>query len=151
MTPALILKSTWLTLHFYERPTFSQGTVKGQLNVILLKSIIYPAFETFTVLLLYHFSLIHSGFDSERKSFLMFEHVFDVTCYCAFHKHANFEVQKPTDDWVLSLPSIILTELLGNKILLSQVQKGHGLWFAIGGFRRFVACDRNYDWGQQKT
>ena len=53
----------------------------------------------------------------------MFEHVFDVTCYCTFHKHANFEVQKPTDDWVLSLPSIILTELLGNKILLSRVQK----------------------------
>ena len=53
----------------------------------------------------------------------MLEHVFDVTCYCAFHKHANFEVQKPTDNWVLSLPSIILTELLGNKILLSQVQK----------------------------
>ena len=79
--------------------------------------------DQYTVLLLYHFSLIHSGFDSERKSFLMFEHVFDVTCYCAFHKHANFEVQKPTDDWVLSLPSIILTELLGNKILLSQVQK----------------------------
>ena len=34
MTPALILKSTWLTLHFYERPTFAQGTVKGKLNVI---------------------------------------------------------------------------------------------------------------------
>ena len=56
--------------------------------------------DQYTVLLLYHFSLIHSGFDSERKSFLMFEHVFDVTCYCAFHKHANFEVQKPTDDCV---------------------------------------------------
>ena len=30
----------------------------------------------YTVLLLYHFSPIHSGFDLERKSFLMFEHVF---------------------------------------------------------------------------
>ena len=34
--------------------------------------------------------------------------------------------------------------------------KGHGLWFVIGGFRsilcvsRFVACDHNYDWRQQK-
>ena len=24
----------------------------------------------------------------------------NVTDYCAFHKHANFEVQKPTDDCV---------------------------------------------------
>ena len=37
--------------------------------------------------------------------------------------------------------------------------KGHGLWCVIGGFRsllcvsvsRFVACDHNYDWRQQKT
>ena len=34
--------------------------------------------------------------------------------------------------------------------------KGHGFWFVIGGFRsvlcvsKFVACDRNYDWGQRK-
>ena len=76
--------------------------------------------DQYTVLLLYHFSLIHSGFDSERKSFLMFEHVFDVTYYCTFHKHVNFDVQKRLR---FSLPSIILTELLGNNTLLSQVQK----------------------------
>ena len=46
------------------------------------------------------FSLIYSSFDLKRKSFLMFEHVFDVTYYCDFHKHANFEVQKPTNDCV---------------------------------------------------
>ena len=36
--------------------------------------------DQYTVLLLYHFCLIHSGFDLERKSFVMFKHVFDVTC-----------------------------------------------------------------------
>ena len=37
--------------------------------------------------------------------------------YCAFHKHEDSEVQKPTDDCV-SLSSIILTDLLENKTLL---------------------------------
>ena len=35
--------------------------------------------------------------------------------YCAFHKHANSEVQKRLHFW---LPSIILTDLLGNRTLL---------------------------------
>ena len=54
-----------------------------------------------------------------------------------------------------SLPSIILTDLLGNKTLLRS-------WFLICDWRisirfvcscisRFVTCDRNYDWRQPKT
>ena len=39
-----------------------------------------------------------------------------------------------------SLPSIILTDLLGNKtLLLITGSKGHGFWFVIGGFRS-VLC-----------
>ena len=43
--------------------------------------------------------------------------------YCAFHKHANSEVQKQPSQLRFSLPSIILTDLLGNKTLLKRVQK----------------------------
>ena len=38
--------------------------------------------------------------------------------YCAFHKHANSEVEKPTDGCIFFMPSIILTDLLGNNTLL---------------------------------
>ena len=34
---------------------------------------------------------------------------------CAFHKHANSEVQNPPSQLRFSLPSVILTDLLGNK------------------------------------
>ena len=42
------------------------------------------------------------------------------TClhYCAFHKHANSEKSKANQRLRFSLPSIILTDLLGNKPLL---------------------------------
>lgn len=100
------------------QPSFQESLWFFQFPSILIRFFLINTLFFFCIIF-----LIHSGFNSERKSFLMFEHVFYVTCYCAFHKHANFEVQKPTDDWVLSLLSIILTELLGNKILLSQVQK----------------------------
>ena len=57
------------------------------------------------------------------------------------------------------MPSIILVDLLENKTLLQRVQKVmYGIchwWISIrfGCFcvSMFVACDRNYDWGQQKT
>ena len=41
-----------------------------------------------------------------------------VGFYCAFHKHANSEVQNPPLQLRFSLPSVILTDLLGNKTLL---------------------------------
>ena len=79
--------------------------------------------------------------------------------YCAFQKHANYEIQKPTDGYVFSLPSIILADPLENKTLLQRVQKVmYGIchwWISIcfGCFcvSRLVACDRNYDWRQRKT
>ena len=36
--------------------------------------------------------------------------------YCAFQKHANSDVQSPTDPF--ALPSIFLADLLGNRTLL---------------------------------
>ena len=47
--------------------------------------------------------------------------------------------KKPTDDCLFSLPSMILTDLLGNKPLLQQVQKVMVCDFVIGGFRS-VLC-----------
>ena len=38
-------------------------------------------------------------------------------CYCAFHKHANSEVQKPTDVCIFHCCFVILAELLGNRSL----------------------------------
>ena len=81
---------------------------------------------------------------------------FDPLLYCAFHKHANSEVQKPTEKQFkrqlrFLLPSIILTDLLGNKTLLYRVQKVMvcDLWISIRfvcfSVSRFVACERNYD------
>ena len=61
-------------------------------------------------------------------------------------------------NWSLrfSLPSIILTDLLGNKTLLERVQKVICDWWISIRFvsfcvLRFVASDRNYDWRQRKT
>ena len=55
-----------------------------------------------------------------------------------------------------SLPSTILTDLLGNKTLLERVQKVICDWWISIRFvsffvSRFVASDRNYDWRQRKT
>ena len=76
------------------QPSFLESSQFFRFPSILICFFLIP------VLLLYHFSLIHSGFNLEQKSFLMFEHVFDVTCCCTFHKHTNFEVQKPNDNCV---------------------------------------------------
>ena len=54
---------------------------------------------------------------------------------------------------------IILADILGHRSLLQRV---HGLWLEIGGFRSvlcvsvtlvwgFIACDCNYDWWQRRT
>ena len=42
---------------------------------------------------------------------------FDITwrIYCAFHKHANFKVQKPPSQSCFSLPSIIINTQNGSK------------------------------------
>ena len=47
--------------------------------------------DLYTVTLLYHFSLIHSGFDLERKSILMFEHVFDVVAWLSMRRTCSVE------------------------------------------------------------
>ena len=58
-----------------------------------------------------------------------------------------------------SLPSIILTDLLGTKLYFNRFKRS---WIVISDWwisirfvsvfvSRFVACDRNYDWWQQKT
>ena len=46
-----------------------------------------------------------------------------VSDYCAFQKHANSKVQKPSSQLHFSLQSIILVDLLRNRTLLKQVQK----------------------------
>ena len=48
---------------------------------------------------------------------------------CAFQKHANSEVQKPTDDCVFRWRTSY-----GQNFTLTG-SKGHRLWFVIGGFR----------------
>ena len=86
-------------------------------------------------------------------------HLLLAIFYCAFHKHANSEVQKA--NWWLrfSLVSIILTDLLGNKTYFKGFKRSkfvicdwwisiHFVCFCVS---RFVACDRNYDWRQRKT
>ena len=58
-----------------------------------------------------------------------------------------------------SLPSVILTDLLGNKLYFNRFKRS---WFLICDWRisirfvcsyisKFVTCDRNYDWRQPKT
>ena len=74
-----------------------------------------------------------------------------------FSQTCEFWSSKANWRLLFSLPSIILTDLLGNKTLIGS--KGHGFWFVIGEFRsvlcvcvsRFVTCDRNHDWRQPKT
>ena len=76
-----------------------------------------------------------------------------------FSKPVNYEIQKPTDDYVFRYLQSSLADLLENKTLLQRVQKVmYGIchwWISIcfGCFcvSRFVACDRNYDWRQRKT
>ena len=49
-----------------------------------------------------------------------------VTCYCAFHKHANFEVQKPTDDCVFAAVNHLNGTLRKQNFTFTG-SKGHGL------------------------
>ena len=51
----------------------------------------------------------------EVSSTIIAARMFD---YCAFHKHANSKVQSQLTIAFSTLPSIILTDLLGNKTLL---------------------------------
>ena len=59
--------------------------------------------------------------------------------YCAFHKHANSEVQKPTDDCVFFDAVNHLNGPLRKLHFTFKGSKGHGFWFVIGGFRS-VLC-----------
>ena len=54
-------------------------------------------------------------------------------CYSAFHKHANSEVQKPTDDCVFRCVDHLNGPLRKQNFTLTG-SKGHGSWFVIGGF-----------------
>ena len=66
-----------------------------------------------------------------------------------------------TINWHLRfpLPSIILTDLLGNRTLLKRVKRSRFVicdwWISIRFVcffvSRFIACDRNDDWRQRKT
>ena len=59
----------------------------------------------------------------------------------------------------LSLPSIILTDLLGNKLYFNGFKRSLFVicdwWMSIRFMcfcvSRFVACDHNYDWRQRET
>ena len=70
-----------------------------------------------------------------------------------FSKPVNYEIQKPTDDYVFRYLQSSLADLLENKTLLQRVQKVmYGIchwWISVlfGCFcvSRFVACDRNHD------
>ena len=75
--------------------------------------------------------------------------------FLRFSQTCEFWSSKANRRLRFSLPSIILTDLLGNKTLLRS-------WFLICDWRisirfvcscisRFVTCDRNYDWRQPKT
>ena len=57
--------------------------------------------------------------------------------YCAFHKHANSKVQKPTIAFFAAVNH--LNGPLRKQIFSLTGSKGQGLWFVIGGFRS-VLC-----------
>ena len=58
-----------------------------------------------------------------------------------FSQTCEFWSSKPNWRLRFSLPSIILTDLLGNKTFTLKGSKGHGFWFVIGMFLFFkVRC-----------
>ena len=76
-----------------------------------------------------------------------------------FSKTCEFWSSKANWRLRFLLPSIILTDLLGNKLNFNRFKRS---WFLICDWRisirfvcfcvsRFVTCDRNYDWWQPKT
>ena len=80
---------------------------------------------------------------------------------CLLHvsQTCEFYSSKANQRLRFSLLSFILTDLLGNSTLLHGFKRS---WFVICDWwisirfvcfcvSRFVACDRNYDWRQQKT
>ena len=85
-----------------------------------------------------------------------------VCVFCAFHKHANCKVQKPTKN--CAAVNHLSGPLRKQNYTLTR-SKGHGLWFVIGqdfdptvlcvsvfeGLLRAYVCDRNYDRRQRKT
>ena len=76
-----------------------------------------------------------------------------------FSKTCEFWSSKANWRLCFLLPSIILTDLSGNKLNFNRFKRS---WFLICDWRisirfvcfcvsRFVTCDRNYDWWQPKT
>ena len=78
-----------------------------------------------------------------------------------FSQTCELELWSSKANWRLCflLPSIILTDLSGNKLNFNRFKRS---WFLICDWRisirfvcfcvsRFVTCDRNYDWWQPKT
>ena len=51
--------------------------------------------------------------------------IFSLSTYCAFHKHANSEVQKPTDDCVFAAINHLNGPLRTQNFTLTG-SKGHG-------------------------
>ena len=73
--------------------------------------------------------------------------------YCAFHKHANSEVQKPTDDCVFRCRQSSLRTSQKTKLYFNGFKRSRFVifdwWISIRFVclcvSRFVACDRNYE------
>ena len=67
------------------------------------------------------------------------KHIIIWWVYCAFHKHANSEVQKPIDSIAFFAAVNHLNGPLRKQNFTLTGSKGHGLWFVIVGFRS-VLC-----------
>ena len=79
-----------------------------------------------------------------------------ITYYCSFQKRANSEVQSQMTFAFFAaidhLSGLLRTENLnGLRRSVCDLWLGISIRFVCFGVSRFVACDRNYDWQQQKT
>ena len=82
-----------------------------------------------------------------------------MVIYCAFHKHADSEVQKLTDDCVFRCRQSSQRTSKETKLYFNGFKRSWPVicdwWISIRFLcfcvSRFVACDHNYDWRQQKT
>ena len=82
-----------------------------------------------------------------------------MVIYCAFHKHADSEVQKLTDDCVFRCRQSSQRTSKETKLYFNGFKRSWPVicdwWISIRFLcfcvSRFVACDHNYDWRQRKT
>ena len=82
-----------------------------------------------------------------------------ILVYCAFHKHVNSEVQKPTDDCVFRCRQSSYWTSKETKLYFNRFKRSWlvicdwwiSICFVCFCISRFIACDHNYDWRQRKT